>query len=167
MTKMIDITGQRFERLTVISHEGRSANGHTQWKCKCDCGNEIVTIYQSLKKGCTKSCGCLRSELASERYKEIILKAYESNKKNDFKEGTSLCRLKNFALKNNTSGVKGVTWDKNRDQWLAQIVFKNHYYNLGRYYNFEDAVKARKAAEEKYFEPILDKYSKMQTEKGD
>lgn len=51
-----DVTGQRFNRLTVIelSHMKRCA----YWRCKCDCGNEVVVPIDGLTTGHTKSCGC-------------------------------------------------------------------------------------------------------------
>lgn len=51
---------------------------------------------------------------------------------------------------NNTSGLLGVTWDKSRGKWHAQIMvnFKNN--NLGRYIDFFEACCARKSAERKY-----------------
>lgn len=52
----------------------------------------------------------------------------------------------NLNKSTNTSGCIGVTWDKERQKWLA--FFKGKY--LGRYINFEDAVYARKQAEENY-----------------
>lgn len=51
----------------------------------------------------------------------------------------------------NTSGVVGVYWEEKLKKWHAQIVCNKKTYNLGRYDNFDDAVKARKEAEEKYF----------------
>lgn len=51
----------------------------------------------------------------------------------------------------NKSGVKGVHWDKGKNRWEAQINIENKRIRLGYYKNFEDAVKARKEAEEKYF----------------
>ena len=51
----------------------------------------------------------------------------------------------------NTSGYKGVTWDKNRGKWVAQLHLHGKHYYLGRYDTLEDAVKARRQAEEKYF----------------
>lgn len=53
--------------------------------------------------------------------------------------------------KNNTSGVKGVRYDKVSKKWLAYIGINNKTKHLGRYVNKEDAIKARKQAEEKYF----------------
>lgn len=52
---------------------------------------------------------------------------------------------------NNTSGYKGVTWDKKRNKWIAQIMVNYKHIYLGRYENIEDAIKSRKDAELKYF----------------
>lgn len=52
---------------------------------------------------------------------------------------------------NNTSGRIGVTWDKNNKKWMAQIYVNGKYIYLGRYLNKEDAITARKEAEDKYF----------------
>lgn len=51
----------------------------------------------------------------------------------------------------NTSGRTGVTWDKSRDKWVAQIGYMGKVISLGRFDSFEDAVKAREEAELKYF----------------
>ena len=67
MSKLVDLTGQTFGRLTVsdraddyISPSGRS---FVQWHCKCECGKGVVVLGINLKNGKTKSCGCLRAEL--------------------------------------------------------------------------------------------------------
>lgn len=54
-------------------------------------------------------------------------------------------------VSNNTSGVTGVYWNKGMSKWQAQIMYKRKYMYLGCYDNIEDAVKARKDAEKKYF----------------
>lgn len=54
-------------------------------------------------------------------------------------------------LPNNTSGVTGVTWHKRKNKWTAQITINHKQISLGAFINFDDAVKARKQAEEKYF----------------
>ena len=69
--RMIDLTGQRFGRLTVIER-GENAitpNGtvKTMWRCKCDCGNEVVKSSQNLRANGMLSCGCWKRELTSER----------------------------------------------------------------------------------------------------
>lgn len=57
-----DLTGMRFGRLVVIEKAESVKDRTTQWKCKCDCGNEKVIRRQSLLDGKTKSCGCLLYE---------------------------------------------------------------------------------------------------------
>lgn len=54
-------------------------------------------------------------------------------------------------LRNNTSGITGVFRNSKGDRWKAGITVNNKPIHLGTFYNFEDAVKARKEAEEKYF----------------
>lgn len=68
MGKFVDLSGQVFDRLTVTSRFERR-DKHTDWWCKCSCGNEHVATSNALRKGTCKSCGCLSAELASERAK--------------------------------------------------------------------------------------------------
>lgn len=72
MGKLVDLTGRRFNKLTVIKRAG-SQNNNAMWLCKCDCGNEIRVISASLTSGNTKSCGCLQ--------REIVKNVGRSNKK--------------------------------------------------------------------------------------
>ena len=53
--------------------------------------------------------------------------------------------------KRNTSGHKGVSWDKKRNKWYAYITVNYKLINLGRFSILEDAIEARKRAEIKYF----------------
>ena len=62
--KFNDLTNKKFGRLTAINNV-YSKNGNMQWLCKCDCGNIIIVDNQSLKRGITKSCGCLAKEIAT------------------------------------------------------------------------------------------------------
>ena len=57
-----DLTGQKFGRLTVIKQVGKNKHGSYLWFCKCDCGNIKTTVGTLLRKGETKSCGCLSKE---------------------------------------------------------------------------------------------------------
>lgn len=66
-THRIDLTGQRFSRLLVLEESGREESGNILWKCRCDCGAIKVVCGVSLRSGHTKSCGCLRREIASSR----------------------------------------------------------------------------------------------------
>lgn len=70
MGEVIDLTGQKFGRLTVIQRyygeEHANDKRHTYYECLCECGNTIIVRTDLLKNGNTKSCGCLRSEVARE-----------------------------------------------------------------------------------------------------
>lgn len=57
-----DLTGQRFGRLTAIKISGRR-NGSLVWECACDCGAVANAPSQTLRRGESKSCGCLFQEV--------------------------------------------------------------------------------------------------------
>lgn len=58
---LIDLTGQRFGKLTVIKQWTANKYRKTRWLCKCDCGKEHIAIADNLKGGNTKSCGCYKN----------------------------------------------------------------------------------------------------------
>lgn len=60
--KRIDLTGQRFGRLTVIEYEKTDHNRDARWLCRCDCGKRLTVLGKNLLSGATRSCGCLRKE---------------------------------------------------------------------------------------------------------
>lgn len=62
MTRAADLTGNRYGRMTVMARSENTAEGRTQWLCLCDCGNTKVAQAVYLKRGNTKSCGCLGLE---------------------------------------------------------------------------------------------------------
>lgn len=70
MSKFIDLTGQKFNRLTVVERAENTKDGKASWKCICECGNEITVIGKDLRSGNTKSCGCYNRESASIRAKK-------------------------------------------------------------------------------------------------
>ncbi len=66
-----DLTGQRFGRLVVEScdHYDSSARD-SYWSCLCDCGKHTIVAGHSLRRGCTKSCGCYQRDVARETLKQ-------------------------------------------------------------------------------------------------
>ena len=146
--KKLDLTGQRFGRLTVLE-PAENIGPRTAWRCRCDCGQETVVTTQQLRGGRRTSCGCDRpcqdntpgaAGLASLTYID----------------GTCVEMIRTRPVRcNNTSGVTGVDWMEKKQRWRASIYFKGKRRYLGSYANFEDAVKARKRAEEEVFEPFL------------
>lgn len=60
--KALDLINIRFGKLTIVSHDYSKANLRA-WRCICDCGNSCIATTQELRKGDTKSCGCIRREV--------------------------------------------------------------------------------------------------------
>lgn len=73
MGKLIDLTGQRFGRLTVIERSSSQA-GHATWLCRCDCGKECIIQGNHLKSEHTYSCGCLKRELSESKLGRLHIK---------------------------------------------------------------------------------------------
>ena len=63
-SKVRDIVGDVFGRLTVVEEIKTPAGRNA--RCICDCGNEIIVVKRDVTTGHTQSCGCLQSERASE-----------------------------------------------------------------------------------------------------
>jgi hypothetical protein len=73
MGKLIDLTGRKFGRLTVIS---RALTGTTkpQWRCVCACdGKERIVWGDSLRNGSTKGCGCLQNNGTGAKARKLNL----------------------------------------------------------------------------------------------
>lgn len=226
-----NLVGQRFGRLTVIEKMPPPKNRRgAYWKCRCDCGNEIVTRQYNLKCGDTKSCGCLHKDicknlgisskkhniydLTGEFGKGYTLKGEEfwfdkedydkikdycwaynkigylyttlyngpkaknkkillhrlimnfpknkvvdhinHNKKDNRKINLRICTQRENTInkkypKINISGEVGVFFWQERNKWVARIGIMGKTKTIGYFKTKEDAVKARKTAEEKYF----------------
>ena len=99
MSKLEDLTGRQFERLTVIkrAEDYICPNGQrmTQWLCECSCEehNIITVLATNLKQGRTRSCGCLQKE----RAKEV---SQNNRKKNKY----------------DISGSYGIGWSSNTNE---------------------------------------------------
>ena len=66
MGELIDITGMKFGKFTIIKQVPTPAkykNKGANWLCKCVCGNKKIMRGSEIKFGNTKSCGCSTSEL--------------------------------------------------------------------------------------------------------
>lgn len=66
MVRFVDLTGQKFNRLTVIKRADNIGK-HTAWYCNCDCGStNVIVVGDNLKNNKVKSCGCLKREKSAE-----------------------------------------------------------------------------------------------------
>jgi len=70
---IVDITNQKFGRLTALYPTEKRSGNNVVWHCVCECGNEKDISSNSLRRGLTKSCGCLHKQRASEANKKDII----------------------------------------------------------------------------------------------
>lgn len=117
----IDLTGQKFGRLTAIKRDHKSKNNKWFWLCECSCGKNVVVPEGGLKFGSIKSCGCLAREKFIERNAKHglcntrIYKIWSGMK--------SRCNnTKNIKYKN--YGGRGI---KVYEQWQGEDGFINFY----------------------------------------
>lgn len=63
--QIIDLTGQSFGRLRVLGFVGCGKHREARWLCVCECGSEYETSGNNLRKGHTRSCGCLHADVVA------------------------------------------------------------------------------------------------------
>src|SRR5580698_6106784 len=68
--RVIDLTGERFERLTVVSRAENDKRGKARWHVRCSCGSpERIVHASALRRGSSISCGCWQREAAGIRFR--------------------------------------------------------------------------------------------------
>ncbi|MBO7187027.1 MAG: AP2 domain-containing protein [Clostridia bacterium] len=149
----LDIIGKRFGKLTVIKRSNKRAPRGKRsvplWECVCDCGNITYKSTDVLTNPNLSMCSDCAKKYATEKMRQ----------KAGFFNGTQISKIQTqITESDNFSGVRGVYFDKKSSKWRARIKVKGKTINIGSYANINDAIKARKLAEEKYFENILDEY---------
>lgn len=149
-----DILGRQFGDLMVIAYDG-NREGTYFWRCRCKCGNETIVRQNNLLLGHTKSCGCRKKSAYIDNLKLI--------------DGTSVTMLEasrgERLISSNSSGYNGVYKNRRSEKWAAQITFKGKTYYLGSFDEIENAVKARKTAEERLYGEFLEWYYETHAEK--
>ena len=147
--------GKTFGELTVI--ERVNDTGRAKYRCKCSCGNETVVVGSNLSRGLQKACG--NPIHVTDEHKANFVKAGKENIEDKHVEGTNLFNLTSKPTKRSTTGVRGVYYNKKTGTYKATINFQKKYIYLGTFKTLDEARKAREAAEEKYFDPVLKKYA--------
>jgi hypothetical protein len=109
MPQYIDIKGQRFGLLTVVSRE-QSKNEKAMWLCQCDCGNTAVARGSSLRSGHTKSCGCIKLndlDLIGEQFGKltVVLRAPKGTDRHS--RWNCICECGKSVIYNTTSLISG------------------------------------------------------------
>ena len=65
MSRKTDLKGKKFGRLLVLSEAESNKRGSAKWLCQCECGTQKVVDGGNLRRGLTRSCGCLQKEITS------------------------------------------------------------------------------------------------------
>lgn len=145
-----DLTGKVFGKLTVIrrTDEKRKLgrNSYPLWECRCECGETVYRVSHSLNNEKERMClNCLRNANG----KAMVQSA-------GFVGGTQLPKIQNMKLTAaNTSGTRGVYWHKRQKKWNVRLKFRGKLLYLGSYSEYEEAVKARKNAEDEIYGAFL------------
>lgn len=69
MTKVNDLRGKTFGRLTVLCRATNTGRGRARWECSCTCGTFKTVVGTDLTNGHTKSCGCWRKDMPAEKFR--------------------------------------------------------------------------------------------------
>ena len=155
------LIGNVYNELTVIDDLGTNFKDNARIiVCECSCGNIKKYRANSVRTGNAKSCGCLKSKIASENGKNMAIRTKDFLEKDTVEKGTRLSNINinKKVSKSNTSGKTGVAFSKSKQKWQAYIYLKRKQFNLGYFDKKEDAIKARLKAEEEYFVPVLEKH---------
>ena len=149
--KSPDLTGQVFGKLTVIGRSdkrnSRGARTTPMWECRCECGNITYKAKDTLTNLDLSMCSECAEKYAAEKARAGA----------GFVGGTQISKIRNMKVPiTNTSGCRGVYYDKKTNKYRARLKFKGKIMNFGSFSNFEDAVAARKAAEKEYFGAFLE-----------
>lgn len=141
----VDLTDKTFGGLKVLRKlKGKGVK--TFWECKCNkCGKIYPVVQSAIVKG-QKSCGCLHTENAKRNINSYVGNINGTN-------ASLINSKKNYS--SNTSGHRGVSFNKKTNKWQAYIIFQGKLYNLGYYQYIENAIDVRKKAEEKIFGDFL------------
>ena len=149
--KSPDLTGKVFGKLTVIGRsDKRNSRGKRttpMWECRCECGAITYKATDTLTNPDKSMC----NECAGKYFADIARQSA------GFVGGTQITKIADMKpTAANTSGARGVYFEKRSNKWRARLTFKGKIMSFGSFARFEDAVFARKEAEKIYFGEFLE-----------
>ena len=128
--KLLDLTGHRFGRLSVLARGTDTAKGKVRWLCACECGRRTETLRSNLLSGHTRSCGCVSEELSSARGREQLTKHGHAPANGSSREYVSWERAKSRCFNPNSHayasyGGRGIgmseEWRRSFDAFLRDM----------------------------------------------
>ncbi len=158
MGKSPDITGQVYGRLTVLGRSDKRGKRGSRtvmlWQCRCSCGAITYKAKDTLTNPDISMCADCAAKYATEKARANA----------GFVAGTQLSKIRDMTPSAaNTSGYRGIYYESKHDRWRAEIRFQRKRYYLGTYKKLEDAIKARKNAEEELYKPFLEQLQAEET----
>lgn len=125
MAAKLNLHGQKFSRLTVVSEAAKAdrPKAATRWLCRCDCGTEIVTETGALRSGHTKSCGCMHRDIVA--LNSVKHGLYGSPEYRAWRAMVARCTVETNGSFPNYGG-RGI---KVCDQWM---LFENFFADMGK-----------------------------------
>ena len=146
-----NLIGRHFGKLEVIGRSdkrgSRGARTVPLWECRCECGAICYKATDTLTNPDLSMCNECVGKYATEK----------ARAKAGFVDGTQISKITSTKLiSTNTSGCRGVYFDKRTGKYRARLKFKGKIMSFGSYKNFEDAVKARKDAEQRIYGEFLE-----------
>lgn len=136
--EILQDAGKVFGKLTVLGRsDKRKPKGKRttpMWECRCECGAITYKATDTLTNPDVSMC----PDCAWKYTAEIARKSA------GFVGGTQVTKLRDMSPNAaNTSGVRGVYYEKRSNTWRARLKFKGKIMSFGSYARFEDAVLAR------------------------
>ena len=157
--KVIDLTGQRFGRLTVIRRvPSREYESNSRWLVKCDCGTVKTVLSCSLKakNGKTVSCGCYAKEQSAKNIKKITAR-YSTHERS--------MRILNADRRPGNNIARGVyTYPllaPDKKGYIAMISVDGKRHSLICTHDKKVAISVRKEAERHVKDGTFDEWIKM------
>lgn len=150
MPNLIDLTGQRFGRYTVISRApdkiGPKGYAETMWNCVCECGNIRQCEGRNLRRGTSTSCGCsrtdrTRADLLGKRFGHLVVIAFDHcDKEKDYRLYQKCqCDCGNVKIIDGHSLRKGQTMTCGK----CHSMWNENCYSRERLYKVYESMKAR------------------------
>lgn len=147
----IDITGQKFCRLTALYRLHDYHKKQTYWLCVCDCGNLKEVYLGNLRNGKVKSCGCLHDTQAITHGKTStrLYKIYTNMKARCYNKKTSY--YKNY-------GARGI---KVCDEWLTNFI---NFYDWANDNGYQDGLTINRIDNNGNYKPDNCEWVDMKTQ---
>ena len=144
MSRVIDLTGQKFNHWTVLERAENNKRGEAMWKCECDCANHTIKIVQgySLRHGTSKSCGCEQKrkisqlnfdDISNKKFGHLTVLEYvgtDNSRKSLWKcqcdcEGQTIIIARGTDLRSGKTSSCGCIKSKG-EKYIAELLTKNN-----------------------------------------